>query len=92
MHSPMFTLEVFPPKRTRLSAPLYDTLDGLERLNPDFHLRDLRSRHPFRPHRHRAHRPHDQQEYGIPAVAHLTALYSDKAKIDEALDMFEEAA
>ena len=31
------------------------------------------------------------KEYGIPAVAHLTALYSDKAKIDEALDMFEEA-
>lgn len=30
-------------------------------------------------------------EYGIPACAHLTALYSDKAKIDEALDMFEEA-
>ena len=31
------------------------------------------------------------KEYGIPAVAHLTALYSDKAKIDEALDMFEQA-
>lgn len=36
MHSPMFTLEVFPPKRNAPVGTIYDTLDGLEGLNPDF--------------------------------------------------------
>ena len=36
MHSPMFTLEVFPPKRNAPVDTIYDTLDGLEGLNPDF--------------------------------------------------------
>lgn len=61
MHSPMFTLEVFPPKRNAPVGTIYDTLDGLEGLNPDFISVTYGSRHPFRPHRHRAHRPHDQQ-------------------------------
>ena len=33
MHSPMFTLEVFPPKRNAPVGTIYDTLDGLEGLN-----------------------------------------------------------
>ena len=36
MHSPMFTLEVFPPKRNAPVGTIYDTLDGLEGLNPGF--------------------------------------------------------
>ena len=43
MHSPMFTLEVFPPKRNAPVGTIYDTLDGLE-AEPRLHLRDLRSR------------------------------------------------
>ena len=35
MHSPMFTLEVFPPKRNAPVGTIYDILDGLEGLNPD---------------------------------------------------------
>ena len=31
----MFTLEVFPPKRNAPVGTIYDTLDGLEGLNPD---------------------------------------------------------
>ena len=36
MHSPMFSLEVFHPKRNAPVDTIYDTLDGLEGLNPDF--------------------------------------------------------
>ncbi|PJM79910.1 methylenetetrahydrofolate reductase [NAD(P)H] [Bifidobacterium scaligerum] len=91
MHTPMFSLEVFPPKRNAPVGTIYDTLDGLEGLNPDFisvtyghgthtdRTATARIAHTIR------------NEYGIPAVAHLTALYSDKAKVDEALDMFEQA-
>ena len=91
MHSPMFTLEVFPPKRNAPVGTIYDTLDGLEGLNTDF----ISVTYGHGTHSDRtatARIAHTiSKEYGIPAVAHLTALYSDKAKIDEALDMFEEA-
>ena len=30
MHSPIFSLEVFPPKRTSPVGTIYDTLDGLQ--------------------------------------------------------------
>ena len=43
MHSPMFTLEVFPPKRNAPVDTIYDTLDGLEGLNPDFISVDRKS-------------------------------------------------
>ena len=36
MHSPIFSLEVFPPKRTSPVGTIYDTLDGLQGLDPDF--------------------------------------------------------
>ena len=34
---------------------------------------------------------HTVNEYGIPAVAHLTAQYLDKDDVDEALDLFDQA-
>ncbi|WEV42604.1 methylenetetrahydrofolate reductase [NAD(P)H] [Bifidobacterium sp. ESL0682] len=91
MHSPIFSLEVFPPKSHAPVGTIYDTLDGLEGVNPDFisvtyghgalHDRSLTARIANTV----------RHEYGIPAVAHLTALYSDKEIVDEALDMFHKA-
>ena len=91
MHTPMFSLEVFPPKRDAPVGTIYDTLDGLEGLSPDFiSVTYGHGTHSDRTATARiANTIHG--EYGIPAVAHLTALYSDEAKIDEALDMFEAA-
>ena len=34
MHSPIFSLEVFPPKRTSPVGTIYDTLDGLQGWTP----------------------------------------------------------
>ena len=91
MTTPMFSLEVFPPKRNAPVGTIYDTLDGLEGLKPDFisvtyghgtasdRTATARIAHTIR------------TEYGIPTVAHLTALYADREVIDHALDMFGEA-
>ena len=77
MHTPMFSLEVFPPKRDAPVGTIYDTLDGLEGLNPDFiSVTYGHGTHSDRTATARiANTIHG--EYGIPAVAHLTALYSD---------------
>lgn len=89
--TPLFSLEVFPPRRNAPVGTIYDTLDGLQGLSPAFisvtygtgKLKDrtatARIAHTIR------------AEYGIPAVAHLTAQYLDKDAVDEALDMFEAA-
>ncbi|PLS24628.1 methylenetetrahydrofolate reductase [NAD(P)H] [Bifidobacterium imperatoris] len=91
MHTPMFSLEVFPPKRDAPVGTIYDTLDGIEDLKPDFI--SVTYGHGTHSDRTATARIANTivNEYRIPAVAHLTALYSDKAKIDEALDMFENA-
>lgn len=91
MHAPMFSLEVFPPRHNAPVGAIYDTLDGLQGVDPDFISVTYG---------HGSHNDHTatariartiHQEYHIPVVAHLTALYSDAAMIDNALDMFEQA-
>lgn len=91
MSTPLFSLEVFPPKRNAPVGTIYDTLDGLQGLNPAFisvtygtgkssdRTATARIANTIR------------KEYNIPAVAHLTAQYLDKDAVDEALDMFDEA-
>ncbi|MFT8356098.1 MAG: methylenetetrahydrofolate reductase [NAD(P)H] [Bifidobacterium aquikefiri] len=87
----MFSLEVFPPRRTAPVGTIYDTLDGLQGMHPDFisvtygtgkqadRTATARIANTIR------------TEYGIPAVAHLTARYADKTTIDHELDLFEDA-
>ncbi|KAA8817963.1 methylenetetrahydrofolate reductase [NAD(P)H] [Bifidobacterium rousetti] len=91
MHKPMFSLEVFPPKRDAPVGTIYDTLDGLQGLDPDFI--SVTYGHGTHADRTATARIANtiRKEYRIPTVAHLTALYSDEAKIDEALEMFEHA-
>lgn len=91
MTSPMFSLEVFPPRRNASIGTIYDTLDGLQGLEPTFisvtygtgkktdKTATARIAHTIR------------TEYGIDAVAHLTAVYLSKADVDEALALFDEA-
>ncbi|KAB7790649.1 methylenetetrahydrofolate reductase [NAD(P)H] [Bifidobacterium leontopitheci] len=91
MHKPMFSLEVFPPKRDAPVGTIYDTLDGLEGLKPDF----ISVTYGHGTHSDRTATARIaatiRKEYRIPTVAHLTALYSDKERIDQALDLFESA-
>ncbi|MBT1162416.1 MULTISPECIES: methylenetetrahydrofolate reductase [NAD(P)H] [Bifidobacterium] len=91
MHSPMFSLEVFPPKRDAPIGTIYDALDGLEGLKPDFI--SVTYGHGTHADRTATARIANtiRQDYQIPTVAHLTALYSDEAKIDDALGLFTQA-
>lgn len=91
MHTPMFSLEVFPPKRNAPVGTIYDTLDGIEDLNPDFI--SVTYGHGTHSDRTATARIANTivNEYGIPAVAHLTALYSSTAQVDDALEMFDQA-
>lgn len=89
--APLFSLEVFPPKRNAPVGTIYDTLDGLQGLNPAFisvtygtgkssdRTATARIANTI------------YKEYNIPAVAHLTAQYLDKDAVDEALEMFDQA-
>ncbi len=91
MTAPLFSLEVFPPKRTAPVGTIYDTLDGLHGVEPAFisvtygtgrqadRTATARIAHTIR------------SEYGIAAVAHLTAQYLTREQADEALDMFAQA-
>ena len=90
MHSPMFSLEVFPPKRTSPVGIIYDTLDGLQGLDPDF-ISVTYGTGKSSDRTLTARIAHTVSEYGIPSVAHLTAQYLNKDDVDQALDMFEQA-
>ena len=90
MHSPMFSLEVFPPKRTSPVGTIYDTLDGLQGLDPDF-ISVTYGTGKSSDRTLTARIAHTVSEYGIPSVAHLTAQYLNKDDVDQALDMFEQA-
>lgn len=90
-HTPIFSLEVFPPKRDSPIGTIYDTLDGLEDVDPDFisvtyghgtssdRTATARIAHTI------------TSEYDIAAVAHLTSQYLSREQADETLEMFEKA-
>ena len=91
MTSPIFSLEVFPPRRNAPLGTIYDTLDGLQGLNPAFiSVTYGTGKSKDRTATARIART-IHEEYHIPAVAHLTAQYLDTAAVDEALDLFDAA-
>lgn len=91
MHSPIFSLEVFPPKSHTPVNTIYDTLDGLGSVDPVFI--SVTYGHGALQDRSLTARIANtiRHDYQIPVVVHLTALYSDKKIIDEALGMFHQA-
>ena len=90
-HTPIFSLEVFPPKRHAPVGTIFDTLDGLEGLDPDFiSVTYGTGRQADRTATARIAKT-IRSEYHTPTVAHLTARYADHQVIDEALDMFHAA-
>ncbi|MBQ7671124.1 MAG: methylenetetrahydrofolate reductase [Clostridia bacterium] len=86
----VFSLEVFPPKKTSSVDSIYETLDGLRGINPDFisvtygaggNIADSNTRNIAEI---------IKKEYGIESMAHLTCVsttYSDAGII---LDDFSE--
>ncbi|WP_300766618.1 methylenetetrahydrofolate reductase [uncultured Bifidobacterium sp.] len=91
MHNPRFSLEVFPPRRTGPVTTIYDTLDGLEGLSPDFI--SVTYGHGSQADRSATARiaATVAGEYHIPVVAHLTSLYADESSVEETLRAFDRA-
>ncbi|KFF30923.1 methylenetetrahydrofolate reductase [Bifidobacterium bombi] len=91
MHSPIFSLEVFPPNTRTSVNTIYDTMDGLKEVEPDF-VSVTYGHGAFKDRTRTACIAATiHNEYGFPVVAHLTALYSDEAIVDQALQYFHEA-
>lgn len=86
----VFSLEVFPPKKTGSIESIYSTLDGLRDLSPDYisvtygaggntadtKTRDIASL--------------IKKEYGIESMAHLTCVSCSREDVDIILRDFEE--
>lgn len=87
----VLSLEVFPPRRTAPINIIYDTLDGLKGLNPDFisvtygaggsemNTATLEIASSI------------QNHYGIESVAHLPCINLTKSDVLELLDGFKQA-
>ncbi|MBP1760469.1 MAG: 5,10-methylenetetrahydrofolate reductase [Firmicutes bacterium] len=87
----VLSLEVFPPRRTAPINMIYDTLDGLKGLNPDFisvtygaggsemNTATLEIASSIKNH------------YGIESVAHLPCINLTKSEVLELLDGFRQA-
>lgn len=90
LNRPVFSFEIFPPKKDSPIETIYKTLDGLSDLNPDFisvtygaggntantYTRDIASI--------------IQEKYQTPSMAHLTCLNSSKEDIDVILEQLKE--
>lgn len=90
LNRPVFSFEIFPPKKDSPIETIYKTLDGLSDLNPDFisvtygaggntantYTRDIASI--------------IQEKYQTPSMAHLTCLNSSKEDIDVSLEQLKE--
>lgn len=86
-----FSFEIFPPKRTAPIETIYRTLDGLRLLHPDF-ISVTYGAGGSQNAEHTLGIVHKvQNEYHIPAVAHLPGLHLTKAEVAKILENFAKA-
>ena len=86
----IFSFEVFPPKKTSSIETIYETLEGLSDLKPDF-ISVTYGAGGNRADSKTCQIASDIQEnYGILSAAHLTCVYNTKEDIDYILKELEE--
>ncbi len=81
----VFSCEVFPPKRTSPVNGIFDTLDGLQQIKPDF-ISVTFGAGGGHEQVHRTTREIAsiiQNQYHITAMAHLTCVAASRAEVDE---------
>ena len=83
---PVFSLEVFPPKRTSPIETIYKTLDQLDGLNLDFISVTYGAGGNIYKHSNLDIANIIKNRYGTEPLMHLTCLYNSRAEIDEILD------
>ncbi len=86
----IFSFEVFPPKKTSSIETIYETLEGLSDLKPDF-ISVTYGAGGNRADSKTCQIASDiQEKYGILSAAHLTCVYNTKEYIDYILKELEE--
>ncbi|MEG2429570.1 MAG: methylenetetrahydrofolate reductase, partial [Oscillospiraceae bacterium] len=87
----VYSFEVFPPKKDNDIKTIYNTLDGLKDLSPDFisvtygaggNIADNKTCHIA---------GIIKQKYGIEPLAHLTCINSEKPEVIEILSQLQDA-
>ena len=87
---PVFSFEVFPPKKDSPIDSIYDTLDELGKLRPDFISVTYGAAGNVANTDTIDIAGNIQKKYDIPSIAHLTCVNSDFKSIDNILDGLEE--
>ena len=82
----VFSCEVFPPKATSPVDTIYRTLDGLKDIRPDFISVTFGAGGSQVNQTTREIASIIENQYHIPAMAHLTCVAAGKAEVDELLD------
>ena len=82
----VFSCEVFPPKATSPVDTIYRTLDGLKGIRPDFISVTFGAGGSQVNQTTREIASIIENQYHIPAMAHLTCVAAGKAEVDELLD------
>ena len=86
----VFSCEVFPPKRTSPVDSIYQTLDGLKDIKPDFISVTFGAGGSQVNQTTREIAGIIQNQYHIPAMAHLTCVGAGRAEVDEMLSQLKE--
>ena len=87
---PIFSFEVFPPKKTSPIESINDTLDSLGKLKPDFISVTYGASGNIANTRTIDIAGSIKSKYNIESIAHLTCVHMDKEKIDIILDDLKE--
>ena len=86
----VFSCEVFPPKKTSPVDSIYRTLDGLKDIRPDFISVTFGAGGSKVNQTTREIAGIIQNQYHIPAMAHLTCVGAGRAEVDEMLAQMRE--
>ncbi len=86
----VFSFEVFPPKKTTPIETVYDTLEALQDLKPDFISVTLGAGGSGNGENTLAIARRLRENYGITPMAHLPCIHYTKEQIDRILAQFQE--
>lgn len=86
---PVFSLEVFPPKKTGSIDSIYTTLDGLKNLKPDYISVTYGAGGNTADTKTRDIAVMIKEKYGIESMAHLTCVSCSKEDVETILDDYK---
>ncbi len=88
---PVFSLEIFPPKKKANIDTIYDTVEKLAECKPDFISVTYGASGSVRDNSTCEIASRIKNDYGIESVAHLTCVNSSREDVDEMIMRFQQA-